>query len=433
MKEDKKTPKGQVLVLLVFFIAGAIGLGGLIVDTGSIYFIRQNLKKTADAAALAGAYELPNESAANQVALEYAARNGITNGSQGNQVTTQVNPTGTNANWFRVTIRRPFNYVFGRIFGLTQTNLTVFSTAQYNTFVPISINLAGVYGDAHPRVTLTIRGKDSPYEHGDPYSSEYLDDGSPNPNFRPEGYSYWLYVPQNYSQINGSSLMKLEIFDPDSYGDYDSTGTRTTTTYTLYRPDSSPRDFSDDVPIASYTKGGDYRTSEKWITPAGFTLDTATYGTGRYRISVKPGSGYNANGFSLRAGPTNKTTFNPENGTQISAIGSLPIRFNDTGQVVIQLGFVPQQAAGTTMHVNKFDTDIGSSQIIYSCNSLSQTWTGELAGNSEWKEDLIEIPSNYSGGTWYATYYAGVRDNSLWNMWYEGMSESETGFAVLVE
>ena len=99
----------------------------------------------------------------------------------------------------------------------------------------------------------------------------------------------------------------------------------------------------------------------------------------------------------------------------------------------MELGFVPASAAGTRMHINKFDTDIGSLRIVYSCSTLTQTWDGVLSGNSEWKEDVIDIPSNYAGGIWYATYYSGITDVSLWNMWYEGMTENQTGFVVLVE
>ena len=96
------------------------------------------------------------------------------------------------------------------------------------------------------------------------------------------------------------------------------------------------------------------------------------------------------------------------------------------------MGSVPETAAGTRLHINKFDTDIGSTQIIYSCDTLAQTWTGLLSGNGAWSEDVVNLPTEYSGGIWYATYYAGVRDVSLWNMWYEGMSD-DTGFAALVE
>jgi hypothetical protein len=424
--------KGQVIVLMVFFLTTALLLGGLVTDIGMLSLVTQRMKRAADAAALAGAQELPSAVNANTLALQYTARNGFTQGVNGVNIVSQVNPTGLNANWFRVTISYPFHFFFGQIIGLNQRTLTIFSTAQYNAYVPISINLAGIYGDNNPRVTLSVRGMDSPYEHGDPYSVPDLDNGAPNPNYKPDGYTYWLNVPDDYAQRNGTSTMKVDIFDPDSYGNYDSAGSYTTTTYKLYKPDNTPRDFTDDVCVATYTKGGDSQTNNKWINPSGFTVNTSTLGTGKYRIAVKSGSGYNANGFSLRAGP-NTSTFDPNNGTSISANGPLPIRFNETGHIVMQLGYVPSTAAGTRMHINKFDTEIGSTSIIYSCDSLSQTWPGTLSRNSQWAEDIVNIPTNYNGGIWYATYQAGETDVSLWAMWYEGMSESDTGFVVLVE
>jgi len=227
--------------------------------------------------------------------------------------------------------------------------------------------------------------------------------------------------------------MKVQLWDPDSYGNYDSSGAGTTTIYTLYKPDATQKNYTDDVQIAKYTCGYTSTTSGKWNTPTGFTIDTAVHGTGIYRLNVKVSSGYNANGFTVRAGPAT-TVFNPNNGTKIMSDGPILIRFNQTGQIVMELGSVPAAAAGANLHINKFDTDIGSTQIVYSCSSMpGYTWPGILGGNSEWAEDTIPLPSTYTGGIWYATYYSGITDVSYWELWYEGMSEEESGFGYLVE
>lgn len=433
LSTEKRThKKGQILVLMVFFLTTAILISGLVIDIGMISLERHRMKRAADAAALAGGQEMPDEAEAQTQAAIYATENGYTDGVDGTTITLMVNPTGSNANWFRVTITHNVRFFFGQLIGLSSRTITVFSTAQFNAYVPISINLAGTYGATNPNVTLSVRGQNSPYEHGDPYSVLDLDNGDENPNYNPDGYNYWVYVPSDYASTNGTSIMKVEIWDPDSYGNYDSSGAYTTTTYKLYRPDSTPKDYTDDVCLATYTVGGSSLTNNKWVNPSGFTIDTATYGTGKYRIQVKSGSGYNANGFSLRAGP-NTPSFNANNGTSITSTGALPIRFNKTGNVVMRLGYVPAQGAGTNMHINKFDTEIGSTSIIYSCDTLAQTWTGTLSSNSAWSEDVFQIPNSYTGGTWYATYHAGETDVSLWTMWYEGMSDSDSGFVVLVE
>jgi hypothetical protein len=314
-----------------------------------------------------------------------------------------------------VTIHAPYRFVFGQLIGLEERTLTVFSTAQYNSTLPISINLAGIYGQDNPRVTLAIRGHNSLYEHGDPYSSEEITNGQPNPLYKPDGYN-----------------LKVDLLDPEDWGNFDAPErVKITTTYTIYKPDSTPGDYSDDVAVASYKKAPNRDTNNKWVTPTGFTIDTNTYGTGIYRINVKSSAGDNGNGFSLRAGPPG--TFNSGNGTKIMAEGPLCIRFNETGQIKMELGFVPASAAGKKLHVNKFDTDIGSTSIKYTCSTLPNSWNGVLAQNGEWREDVIDIPASYGGGVWYATYYAGTRDVSTWLMWYEGMDQESNGFVVLVE
>lgn len=424
--------RGQILVLMIFITTTLLLLSGMALDMARVNMIKQRLKRACDAAALAGARELPNNANAENMALSYMGQNGFPNGTRGATITTEIDPYGTNPNWFRVTIRFPFTFAFGRLFGLTQRNITVFSTAQYNTTLPISINLFGVYGQDNPKATLAIRGHDTLYEHGDPRATETYDNGGPNPLYDPKGYNYRLYVPSDYAATNGTSMMKVELYDPDSYGNYDSSGSNTTTIYTLYRPDSTPKNYNDDVAIASYTCGSNRYTSGRWNAPTGFTIDTAVYGTGVYRLGVKVTNGYNANGFTVRAGPGG-TTFDPNNGTKIMSDGPILIRFNTTGLITMELGSVPASAAGSNLHINKFDTDIGSTQITYTCSTLSGSWTGLLAGNSEWREDVIKLPNSYAGGIWYASYYAGITDVSYWELWYEGINEDESGSIYLVE
>lgn len=431
-----KHSRGQALVVLILIFTAVVTLTGLVTDVGTMMVVRHRMQRAADAAALAAGLSLPSVSACQAQAENYAAQNGFVNGAGGVTVVSEIDPDGDHNNWVRVTITAPFNFIFGRIIGLSQRTLTIFATAQYSTYIPISINMAGVYGEEHPDVTLMIRGKQSPYEHGDPYSIALLDDGSPNPYYDPEAYHYKVYVPDNYAVVNGTSMMDVEIFDANSGANHDSSGEKTITVYRLFAPDTTPNDYTDDVLIASFTIGpgdplGPYE--EKWKAPDGFSVDTAVWGTGTYRVNVQSLDGYNANGFHLRAGPDDDSTFNPDNGTKITTDGRLPVRFNKAGNIVMELGFVPAAAAGTNLHINKFDTDIGSTSIIYSCDTLTQTWDGVLAGNAEWKEDVIEVPSAYAGGTWYATYYAGNTDCSVWSMWYEGMESDEDGFVSLVE
>ena len=66
---------GQVLVIVALLIVGIVGMIALVTDMGSLYEDRRSLQGAADAAALAGAQELPDTSAATQEAENNISKN----------------------------------------------------------------------------------------------------------------------------------------------------------------------------------------------------------------------------------------------------------------------------------------------------------------------------------------------------------------------
>ncbi len=68
---------GAVMVLVALGMVVLIGMAGLVIDAGRGYLERQKIQNALDAAALAGAQELPDTSAASSVARDYAALNGL--------------------------------------------------------------------------------------------------------------------------------------------------------------------------------------------------------------------------------------------------------------------------------------------------------------------------------------------------------------------
>ncbi len=68
--------KGQSLIIIAFAFIGIVALVGLAIDLGVMYVQRTRLGQAVDAAALAGAQELPNEIAAWDRAEEYLRTNG---------------------------------------------------------------------------------------------------------------------------------------------------------------------------------------------------------------------------------------------------------------------------------------------------------------------------------------------------------------------
>ncbi|MGH7865014.1 MAG: pilus assembly protein TadG-related protein, partial [Candidatus Binataceae bacterium] len=77
MKHSSRRPKGQIMVILAVVLPALIGAMALCADVSIFYFNWANLQKAADAAALAGAHSLPNNtSQASTVATTYALTNG---------------------------------------------------------------------------------------------------------------------------------------------------------------------------------------------------------------------------------------------------------------------------------------------------------------------------------------------------------------------
>ena len=71
--------RGQVIVLVVVMLIVLLGFAALVIDVGYAYYAHRSLQASADAAALAGAQELPNIGAAVTVARQYSASAGNKN------------------------------------------------------------------------------------------------------------------------------------------------------------------------------------------------------------------------------------------------------------------------------------------------------------------------------------------------------------------
>ncbi len=68
---------GAVMVLVALGMVVLIGMVGLVIDSGRVYLEQQKVQNALDAAALAGAQELPDTNAATLTALDYASLNGL--------------------------------------------------------------------------------------------------------------------------------------------------------------------------------------------------------------------------------------------------------------------------------------------------------------------------------------------------------------------
>jgi Flp pilus assembly protein TadG len=145
---------GQSLVLVVFAIVAIFAIIGLGIDLGVVYVERVNLSRAMDAAALAGAQELPAEEAAHQRALEYLDGNdydivnacietlgsGLGEGPCGSSAaetkitidTFQFRDAGAanTANKIRVSATQAVPLAFMRVFGIKTVGISASATAE---------------------------------------------------------------------------------------------------------------------------------------------------------------------------------------------------------------------------------------------------------------------------------------------------------------
>ncbi len=483
--------RGMAVVYTALLMTAILGTAGLVVDMGSVYREKQAMQRAADAAALAGAWRLAHPGAdptqdvpdAQAAALDYAAKNGydVTGANatasagkwnvlvyyparekQSLAADATTNPDRNN--WYRVVVTRNQPTLFGGIIGRRTVPITATAVALYSTLAPIDIAGLGTYGLANGPVNLSVFGPAGLHSYGDCYSTTNLNNGSPNPLYNPNGYNFNVSVPTT------TKVPTIEVYDPDcinslgvNAGGNDSSGAMqidelrqsggadgrrnsdgtspdaTTTKYSVYDDNGTPGNPNDDVFLGSMTYGGssaaDIAANNKWVTLLNDTRSSRSKSNSNYRVNVTSIAGSSENGFSLRAGPqlTGKQTFDPNNGTKVTADGHLPLNFNVSGTVDIALGSVPTAAAGGTMKITKFDTDVNATGITYTCSTLpGMTFPGTLSSNDTFASDIINVPANYTQGTWYAHYTAGLGDTSIWDMSYSNAGPGSPGTVQLI-
>ena len=308
-----------------------------------------------------------------------------------------------------------------------------------------------------------------------------------------------IFDPDCYNAggVADASATRIDEFRSQTGSASDTAKYATTTQYSLYW-DHGTSDPGDDVLIGTKSWGFDSTTDMQWTDA--FDFDRSNYQGGNFRLNVKSTDGSSENGFDLRAGPTREETttyttetyvsgykhytgytsqrirgylasgtyvdipkgnydfydnndpiyatrqvphttpapdWDPNNGTTIQAEGHLPINFNISGTTKMTLGKVPPQAGGSDLIIRKFDTDINSKTITYTCDKLpGKSWAGTLSTDGTFATDTIRIPDSYrnlaDSGTWYAEYVAGNQDTSVWDMSYTGNGPGKPGQIKLV-
>lgn len=463
--------RGVSMYMFVLAFPMMIGLLGIVIDLGNLYSKRAQAQRAADAAAIAGAMEDPGKGDVEGKAREYARLNGYEDGVRGATVRVMTD-FGSSTNDVRVAVSRAEAVYFAPILegfllatGQSQTaaqfSRVVGAAGTATRRVSLPLGLGGIYGVADPARSPTnnsVFGPNANYNFGDAYSAKYFQDGSSNTYYEKTGGvgEYTLNITSQY--LSKYRDVEVQIYDPDCYNGpngYDEirdpniniqpppTGPRETVTqYELVGADGNAVKDDKGVPIPKVTYGNDSGADGRWVTPPGFKFTPAK--AGKYKLKVSTLSGSSENGFQLRAGPSAGTTktdtewnnlYGDKNGASpngvavpIDADDHLQLNFTQSGTVKFRLGYVPAEQAGKTITVSKFDVDVGSTNITYTCDTLPGTpFAGTLPvpGDGVWSDDNIAVPSSYTGGNWYAEYTAGRGDSSTWTLSGQGKGDSQ--------
>jgi hypothetical protein len=133
--KKRRRERGQALVIFALGASILLTFTALTTDVGLILHERRELQKTADAAALAGAQELPDSQVlASTNAQEWAHRNGI-DFSEGDDVQISVSDDQLEV---VVKVKREASFLFGRVIGLTSVDVHATATARVGSPASLS-------------------------------------------------------------------------------------------------------------------------------------------------------------------------------------------------------------------------------------------------------------------------------------------------------
>lgn len=120
-RSSRRGERGQVMMMAVLLLPILLGMTGMAIDIGTYADHRRTLQNAADAAAMAGARDLPSSSAATASALAWGANNGIAAADMTIVVTPQ---SATNPNpRIHVTIEEGHTFHFMNVLGISNKNV----------------------------------------------------------------------------------------------------------------------------------------------------------------------------------------------------------------------------------------------------------------------------------------------------------------------
>jgi hypothetical protein len=173
---DLKDESGQVLLFVVGALMTLLVVSAFVIDVGHVFWVKRKLQSSADSAALAGAFDLPNEPAARAAALQYSGTVGRRNheipGTQTSICLPSDAPTAAcqpQANKIIVEERATVDTFFGGLVGVGSYSIkarAVASRGSTTTGTPLAVYVHELCGASTGNKGLIAAGKNMRIEGG---------------------------------------------------------------------------------------------------------------------------------------------------------------------------------------------------------------------------------------------------------------------------
>jgi hypothetical protein len=384
---------GFVAVFISLLLVVMLMFAAFTVDFGSWYTRSAEIKRAADAAALAGVVWMPEFDVAQQYALATAAKNGFVNGQ--NNIVVTVEDVPSNNRQLKVTIRdTKAKQFFSRLVTGGQS-IGRSSLAEYVLPVPLGSpeNVIGTGNLSLPNQAATqnfwaaVSGYCSGHESGDKKLSRYesysqsssssaCNNGSAgnDDDYDPDGYLYAIDLPQN------STSLKLEVYD-GAFNDSDApdsglvSGQAITTSFKIYDRNPTPLDLSNLTELTTVTAttgqssfANQWKSLYTWSNPKAGQYYVRVYTDASQTTSSRGSNGfalraYTGSSFSTCTTITGQSNYSA-NCPQVHAVSDLSIFANiSSTQPSFYLAQIDPIHAGKTMRINLFDAGEGAQSL----------------------------------------------------------------------
>ena len=390
---------GVVLVLTAMVMVILMGMAAYAIDLGWLYYSQLNVRKAAEASALAGVVHMPLPSCADPTAgtdpyvaaINLAATHNYNHGANAT-----VTPSmGANCNQLTVNVTSSVGTFFMRVFG--RNSFVISETATAEQLPPLKIGSDESYLGEDPDdptrdrdFFLAISGRDRGKGQGDAYASLFYNGGGGNLEHRHPSYWYAVEVVPGSASEGGN--LQIQVYDGvthDANGDDNSTpqggptndwqsgagsgspnsreaGSETVTTFRVFAPDTTPSNWLDNSTLLC-TKSYHGLGHTLYEVVAENAWDTICsrpgVAAGIYVIEVSTTGNTNViNGFSMRS----VVDGNSHNDSQIYGLGAMSLWQFDTGSnPVFKIARLDEVYAGSELIINLWDiSDIGTSASI---------------------------------------------------------------------